>query len=317
MSLLQVCDVRKTYQVRSGLFAPKTAVHALRGVSFELEVGKCLGLVGESGCGKSTLARLICGLETPDRGVVRFAGQPIAQRGPGVRTWRRAIQFVWQDSVDAVNPRWSAARILEEPLGNFFGLRGRALARRQAELMEIVGLLPRELSKRPGEFSGGQLQRICIARALAAEPTLLIMDEPLSSLDVSVQAQVLNLLREIKEDTGISLLLISHDIEAVYYLSDSLAVMYGGAFVETLDDITDYHSLIHPYTRRLFASPVDEFTDPQELSMKVLARHHGEPTQKVDEASLTVMDHLAPGHQIASPALDRVLFAGQTPTGWR
>lgn len=239
--LLQVQGVYKTYRV-SG----RKIVHALRNVSFSLDEGRCLGIVGESGCGKSTLCRIISGAERPDTGMVLYGGRPV-RAGEN----RGRIQMVFQNSMDSVNPRLDIYHIIAEPLENLFHMTAKERRIRAGQLMEQVGLSSEDLKKYPRQFSGGQLQRICIARALAAKPGLLILDEPLSSLDVSVQAQILNLLADLKKETGMAYVLISHDLKAVYYLADELAVMYEGQIVEQIETMDLFDSLCHPYTRRL------------------------------------------------------------------
>ena len=248
MFILEAEQLSKEYTARR-LFGSARTVRALDEVSFHLEEGQCLGIVGESGCGKSTLCRMLCGIESPDRGQVSLDGSVI---GPSVKgSWRSGIQMVFQNSLDAIDPRYSAAEIISEPLLYFTDLRGEALQNRMEELMTLVGLPPEDLPKKGRQFSGGQLQRICIARAMAVNPKVMILDEPLSSLDVSVQAQILNLLRQIKEKTGVSYVIISHDMEAIYYLADSLIVMYAGQIVEALEDIRQIDTLRHPYSRHL------------------------------------------------------------------
>lgn len=242
--LLEVHHVSKTY--RRGR---KGRTEALQDLSFTLPRGCCLGIVGESGCGKSTLCRLITGLERPTSGQILYNGIPIPSK-----KLRGKIQMVFQNSLDSVNLHATAFQIISEPLENFTSM---TRTQRQAEvgrLMELVGLPAEDMWKYPQQFSGGQLQRICIARALAAKPELLILDEPLSSLDVSVQAQLLNLLAELKQSLNLTCILISHDLEAVYYLSDALLILYGGQIMEEIDRIDDFSALCHPYTRRLLAA---------------------------------------------------------------
>lgn len=239
--LLQVRNLNKSY--RRGR---KSTVAAVCDMSFDLFPGQCLGLVGESGCGKSSLCRLITGLERPDSGQILFHQQPLDRK-----TSRGKIQMVFQNSLDAVSLHMDAFHIISEPMENFFHMSRMERRREAARLMELVGLSAADLGKYPRQFSGGQLQRVCIARALAAKPELLVLDEPLSSLDVSVQAQILNLLADLKQELGLTCILISHDLEAVYYLSDAILVMYGGSRMEQMDDIRDFLSLCHPYTRRL------------------------------------------------------------------
>jgi oligopeptide/dipeptide ABC transporter ATP-binding protein len=226
-------------------------------MSFSIEKGSCVGLVGESGCGKSTLGRLITGLEKPSAGEICLDGRTVHGRkglAGDRRAFRQRVQMVFQDSLDAVNMRHSARTIIAEPLVNFFSLGRTERRRRVADLLSRVGLGEGDTEKFPHEFSGGQLQRICIARALASNPDLLVLDEPLSSLDVSVQAQILNLLHDLKERLHLTYILISHDPEAVYYLSDAVIVMYGGKIMEQIDRIEDFNRMRHPYTLRLLGS---------------------------------------------------------------
>jgi oligopeptide/dipeptide ABC transporter ATP-binding protein len=203
------------------------------------------------------MARLITGLESPSAGEIRFKGRPVHSRHDWARSrsaFHQKVQMIFQDSLDAVNPRHSAKTIISEPLVNFTTMRKGEIAQRVGELLSQVGLKSSDAEKFPHEFSGGQLQRVCIARALASNPELLALDEPLSSLDVSVQAQILNLLHDLKERFGLTYILISHDPEAIYYLSDSVVVMYGGRTMEQIDRIEDFNRMCHPYTRRLLGS---------------------------------------------------------------
>ncbi len=241
-TLLEVKGLCKTY--RRGR---RGTVEALRDVSFSLPESTCLGLVGESGCGKSTLCRLLTGLERPTAGQILYRGKP-------VRPGSGAIQMVFQNSLDAVASHMDVFHIISEPLENLFRLRKKGREQEVERLLELVGLHGEDMRKYPRQFSGGQLQRICIARALAARPELLLLDEPLSSLDVSVQAQLLNLLGDLKKQMELTCLLISHDLEAVYYLSDAVLVMYGGCLMEQIDDIRNFSNLCHPYTRSLLAA---------------------------------------------------------------
>lgn len=254
MALLEIEQVKKTYRTRK--FGRSYHVIAVNGISFSVEKGKCIGLVGESGCGKSTLGRLIAGLERPSEGEIRFHGQSIHpdRKKSGRLEFARDIQMVFQDSFDAVNPRYTAKQIIEEPLRNLTKLSAFERSEKVNLLLEQVGIPVTERDKYALEFSGGQLQRVCIARALASGPKLLILDEPLSSLDVSIQAQILNLLKDIKEELDLSYLLISHDLEAIYYLADSIVVMYGGQVMERIDDLAFFNEMKHPYTRMLLSS---------------------------------------------------------------
>ncbi|GFK92643.1 Nickel import ATP-binding protein NikE [Fundidesulfovibrio magnetotacticus] len=228
MSLLRLEKVRKAYR-RGGLFGGGEVHEVLRGVDLELHPGECLGLVGRSGCGKSTLGRVVLGLERPDAGSVRFRGREIASlRGADWRAFRRRVQVVFQNFVGAVNPRLTAGEIVAEPLRNFEGLAGAALERRVVGLLEMVGLEASDARKLPGRFSGGQLQRVCIARAVAPEPEVLVLDESVSSLDMQVQGQILDLLEHLGRERGLACLFISHDLRVVSRLCTRLAVMQEG-----------------------------------------------------------------------------------------
>lgn len=260
MELLTVEKVKKIYKGKK-----KTQVKAVNDVSFSIEKGKCIGLVGESGCGKSTLGRLITGLEKTTEGHILWKNisvDKISRKSP----MRREIQMVFQNSFEAVNPKAKAKDIIAEPLKNFYHLSGENLEKRIDELLGWVGIDLAEKEKYPRQFSGGQLQRICIARMLASNPELLVLDEPLSSLDVSVQAQILNLFADLKEKLSLTYLLISHDLEAVYYLSDEILIMYGGKIMEHIERIEDFDKLKHPYTQRLLMSSFSYRHQYEEIS---------------------------------------------------
>ena len=254
--LLSVRDLRKTFTVRSA--AHRVRVQAVRGIEFDIAAGETFGVVGESGSGKSTAARLVTGLVQPDRGSVVLDGEDLTTlRGARLRARRRDLQMVFQDPYGSLNPRMSVEGLLTEPL-HVHRVGDRASRRtRAAELLDQVGLPSSALRRRPIEFSGGQRQRIAIARALALSPRLLVADEPVSALDVSVQAQVLNLLRDLQQQHGLSYLFISHDLRVVEFVSDRVAVMYLGEIVEsgTVEQI--YRNPRHPYTRTLFESVPD------------------------------------------------------------
>ncbi|MCL6635097.1 MAG: ABC transporter ATP-binding protein [Peptococcaceae bacterium] len=255
MSLLELRAVTKRYRAGRGVWRKGVVVEAVADVSLALAEGACLGLIGESGCGKSTLGRIILGLEKPDRGEVLFQGKNLYRESPGVlRELRRDLQAVFQDCFSAVNPRHTAGQAILEPLRNYRRLSRVQEKRAVEELLEIVGLQPEDAEKYPHQFSGGQLQRVSIARAIALRPKLIVLDEAVSSLDMSVQAQVLNLLADLKEKFHLSYVFISHDIKAVYHLSDRLAVMCLGRVVEFIEDIRLIDELRHPYARKLLAA---------------------------------------------------------------
>ncbi|MDP7035057.1 MAG: dipeptide ABC transporter ATP-binding protein [Planctomycetota bacterium] len=254
--LLRVRGLKKHFPVHEGLFRRQTEwVRAVDGVSFDLYSGTTLGLVGESGCGKSTLARLILRLLEPTEGQVEFEGVDVS--GVSMREFRsvrKDMQIVFQDPHASLDPRMTVESIISEPL-RIFGLNQRKERRwRVLELMDLVGLDPAFLKRYPHEFSGGQRQRIGIARALALEPKMIVCDEPVSALDVSIQSQILNLLEELQERLGLTYLFIAHDLAVVRHISDIVAVMYLGRIVEMATASKLYESPQHPYTQALLSA---------------------------------------------------------------
>jgi peptide/nickel transport system ATP-binding protein/oligopeptide transport system ATP-binding protein len=254
--LLQVQGLGKRFPVRGGLLGRTTAqVHAVDNVSFTLRAGETLGIVGESGCGKSTLARMIVGLIRPSEGTIRLRGVEIHTLSPGaVRPYRRDIQLVFQDPYASLNPRLSAGAIVAEAIENFGPERGAAIMDRVAALFARVGLRPAQMRNFPHEFSGGQRQRLGIARALSVRPGIIVADEPVSALDVSVQAQVINLLADLQQEFGLSYLFIAHDLAVVQHISHRVAVMYLGRIVELADQRALFAEPLHPYTETLLDS---------------------------------------------------------------
>jgi len=255
--LLEVKDLAKHYPVKKGVVMARTVgtVRAVDGVSFALHRGETLALVGESGCGKSTTARLVLRLIEPSTGTVWFEGRDItAMDGAPLRALRRRMQIVFQDPFASLNPRMTVGDILEEPL--LVHQIGNAAERkaRVNELLGLVGLAAYHAQRYPHEFSGGQRQRIGIARALAVEPALVVCDEPVSALDVSIQAQVVNLLKDLQERLGLSYLFIAHDLAVVKHMADRVAVMYLGKIVELAPKDELFAHPLHPYTRTLLAA---------------------------------------------------------------
>ena len=258
--LLQVRDLKVHFDTNSGWFSSGNAIRAVDGVSFTLRAGETLGLVGESGCGKSTTARAILNLVPPTAGSIEIAGtRTSGLSAKAMRPHRRNVQMIFQDPFASLNPRMTIGRIIAEPMEIF---RLHSSRQRQLEvmrLMDLVGLNPSTLNRYPHEFSGGQRQRIGIARALAVEPRLLVCDEAVSALDVSIQAQVINLLKDLQQRLGVAYLFISHDLAVVRHIADQVGVMYLGRIVEMAAAETLYQNPRHPYTQALLsAAPVPD-----------------------------------------------------------
>ena len=263
--LIEVRDLVKHFPIKHGLIFQRQigAVKAVDGVSFDVEHGETLGIVGETGCGKSTTARLLCRLMDPTSGTITFDGREVgAQKGDDLKALHRDMQMVFQDPYSSLNPRKTVGSIIADPFvihGLFKGAGERK--RRVQELMDRVGLNPEHYNRYPHEFSGGQRQRIGVARAIALEPKMLVADEPVSALDVSIQAQVLNLLRELQRDMGLTLIFIAHDLSVVRHMCDRVAVMYLGRIVEMASSDVLYTTPRHPYTGALLSAvPVPDPT---------------------------------------------------------
>jgi peptide/nickel transport system ATP-binding protein/oligopeptide transport system ATP-binding protein len=248
-AILSVRDLRKTYDTRHG------PLKAVDGISFDIAPGRTLALVGESGCGKSTAALAILRLQEPTGGSVLFDGHDLATTRSGeLRALRREFGIVFQNPYSSLDPKMKIRDIVGEPLVTAFGLKGRALTERVVERLTEVGLGPEHLRRYPHEFSGGQRQRIAIARALASEPRLLVLDEPTAALDVSIQAQVLNLLLDLQARHGLAYLFISHNLATVEYVADEVMIMYLGRIVERGPTAEVFAAPRHPYTRALVSS---------------------------------------------------------------
>jgi oligopeptide/dipeptide ABC transporter ATP-binding protein len=278
-NLVEVRNLKKYYQPSAGLFgSPADPIRAVDGVSFEIRSGETLGLVGESGCGKSTIGRSILRLIEPTAGQVRFEGRDLLGLGRSeLRRLRRQMQIVFQDPYSSLNPRMKIGQILEEPLiihrcGSQSDRRARV-----AELLALVGLAADHADRYPHEFSGGQRQRIGIARAIALRPKFIVCDEPVSALDVSVQAQVVNLLQDLQERLGLTYLFISHGLPVVRHIATRVGIMYAGKLVEMAPADEIFRNPLHPYTRLLLSAVLN--TDPDNRT-----EHPGMETDRLDGA---------------------------------
>ena len=255
-SVVAAQDLTKHFSLRRGLFGGTVAVvRAVDGVSFTIDPGTTLGIVGESGCGKTTTAKLVLGLEAPTAGDLRFEGQRLQDLdAAGRRRYRGSVQAVFQDPYASLNPRMRVRDIVAEPLVTNEAVTAAEVDQRVKKILGMVGLPDRAMSLFPHEFSGGQRQRIAIARALSVSPRLIVLDEPVSALDVSIRAQVLNLLRDLQAELGLAYLFIAHDLAAVAHMSHTIAVMYLGQIVEAGDAARVAREPRHPYTQALFAA---------------------------------------------------------------
>ncbi|MEJ2556180.1 MAG: dipeptide ABC transporter ATP-binding protein [Anaerolineae bacterium] len=254
--LLRVRNLKKHFPITGGLLNRRVgAVKAVDGISFEIKPGETLGLVGESGCGKSTTGRAILQLQRPTSGQVFFEDQELTQLSPGELRWLRPkMQMIFQDPYSSLNPRHSVGKIVGEPLVIHGTMKGMELEERVAELLKLVGMNPAYMRRFPHEFSGGQRQRIGIARALSLNPSFIVCDEPISALDVSIQAQVVNLLQDLQGQLGLTYLFIAHDLSMVKHISHRIAVMYLGKIMELCDKKTLFDDPLHPYTQSLISA---------------------------------------------------------------
>ena len=255
-ALLEIRDLKKYFPITRGVFQRHVGdIKAVDGVTFDIQQGETLGLVGESGCGKSTTGRTILQLYRPTAGEIYLDGVNLAElKGSKLQQMRKRMQMIFQDPYASLNPRMTVGSIVGEPLEIYKIAKGKEKKKRVEELLRLVGLNPYFASRYPHEFSGGQRQRIGVARALALNPDFMVCDEPIAALDVSIQAQVVNLLEELQERFGLTYLFIAHDLSMVRHISDRVAVMYLGKIVELTDRDTLYNSPLHPYTTALLSA---------------------------------------------------------------
>ena len=293
--LLEVRDLVKHYPVRSGVFGRQSgSIRAVDGVSFSLAPGESLGLVGESGCGKTTLGRCLLRLIEPTAGSIRFRGQELVGLSQArLRPLRRQLQMIFQDPYGSLNPRMTVGDILTEPLTVHGLAKGTAAVARATGLLAQVGLPAESLTRYPHQFSGGQRQRICIARALTLTPGLIVCDEPVSALDVSVQAQVLNLLKDLQREHGVAYLFISHDLAVVAHLCHRVAVMYLGEIVELGPVEAIYQRPLHPYTQALLSA----IPNPGRTTPRILLE--GDPPSPTEPSSAARFTSRFPRHAAA------------------
>jgi oligopeptide transport system ATP-binding protein len=279
-------------------------VKAVEDVSFEIYAGETVGLVGESGCGKSTLGRLVTQLLPVTSGNIFFDDVDLTKlKGEKLRQYRRQLQMIFQDPYSSLNPRMTVGDIIAEPLENFGLLRGRAKDQRVQELLKIVGLNPYFNNRYPHEFSGGQRQRIGIARALALRPKLIVADEPISALDVSIQAQIINLMEDLQKEFQLTYLFVAHDLSVVRHISDRVMVMYLGKIVEVADSVEIYRNPRHPYTKALLSAiPIP---DPEIQSKRRIVSLSGEIPSPVNPPSGCRFHTRCPIAQLPTPCADQ------------
>jgi len=314
--LLHVSEVKKHFPIKGLLpFGPaRTWIRAVDGISFSVRPGETFGLVGESGCGKTTTAKMILLLETPTTGVIYFGGEDVnGLSGPGLRRYRASVQAVFQDPWSSLNPRMRAGSIIAEPLEINLKLTKQEVRERVQQLLVDVGMDPAVAFDYPHEFSGGQRQRVAVARALALNPRIIVLDEPVSALDVSIRAQIMNLLKHLQERYGMSYLLIAHNLATVRYLSHRVAVMYLGLIVEQAESEELFTTPLHPYTKALISAALP--ARPGEAQERIVlsgevpsplnppsgCRFHTRCPFAFDRCFVEVprLRELAPGHTVA------------------
>ncbi len=270
-TLVEVKNLKKYFSYKSGLFKKKRFLHAVDDIDFYLKKGETLGIVGESGCGKSTTGYAIARLFDITGGQILYKGRDIASLPEReMRPIRQQIQMIFQDPFSSLNPRMTVSDIVSEPLVIHKKAAGDGLNRRVQELLELVGLSSYHADRYPHEFSGGQRQRIGIARALALNPELIICDEPISALDVSIQAQIVNLLQDLQQEFGLTYIFIAHDLSMVKYISDRICVMYLGKVMETAGSAQLYRDAQHPYTRALLSAVPEADPDKSKLENRII-----------------------------------------------
>ncbi|OMF83476.1 ABC transporter ATP-binding protein [Paenibacillus glucanolyticus] len=321
--LLEVRNLQKSFTVKKGFFGNAKQLRAVDGISFAIQKGETFSLVGESGCGKSTTGRLVTRLLTPNAGEVIFKGQDISGYNDNqMRPLRKDMQMVFQDPYASLNPRMKVKELVAEPLLIHTKMSTKERDKLACELLETVGLNSFHAERFAHEFSGGQRQRIGIARALSVRPNLIVADEPVSALDVSIQSQVLNLLQDLQEEYGLTYLFISHDLSVVEHISDRIGVMYLGTLVETADKDTLYDRPMHPYTQALLSSvPVP---DPKQKKERIILKgdlpspvnpptgcrfHTRCPScMEVCKQVTPVYREVEPGHQVACHLYDEEIM---------
>jgi ABC-type oligopeptide transport system ATPase subunit len=296
MSLVEVKDLKTHFPIRAGILQrPVGWVRAVDGVSFSINEGECVGLVGESGCGKTTLGRTVLRLIEPTAGEIKFDGQPL---NGDLRAFRRKAQMIFQDPYGSLNPRMTVGNIIAEPLRIHKLSKSKSEEKqRVAELLRSVGLLPEHARRYPHEFSGGQRQRIGIARALAVQPKFIVCDEPVSALDVSVQAQIINLLRDLQEKFKLTYLFIAHDLAVVEHISDRVLVMYFGKIVESATAEEIYQNPQHQYTKALLSAVPD--IDPARRRQRIVLEDISpEEARRTIQDKKTEWREVKPGHWV-------------------